>query len=377
MTSAEILAELRSTAPPAPDMLRDRVRTIVAAEGSKRRLRLRAPSLSFSFTPRHVSFAVVGAVLVAALGAAVVRGLTTGESQQAATPTGAEFHMQAIQTTADSAASGAAPALPRRLRRTPSAGGKTLAEKQAVQGAALAPSQLPPASLRLQDYDVELGVTVKNNAALSAATVAAMRWTRAHGGYVARVSSDVPKGGRGASELVLRVPVGQVQAAMQRFAALGTLASDHTSIQDLQGTVNTQTKRIIALNRRIAAILTALGTTQTVENEARLQAELAARKQELAALTAAKRATIVQGRLAHIYLELTTKAAKKHVVAPPHKAGPIERRLDAAGDMLARELAVLLYALVVVAPFALVAAMWLVAMRAFRRRGDRRLLART
>lgn len=94
-------------------------------------------------------------------------------------------------------------------------------------------------------------------------------------------------------------------------------------------------------------------------------------------MTTAKRATVVQGRLAHVYLTLTSKAAKKHVVAPPHKPGRIERRLDAAGDMLARELAVLVYALVVVAPFALLAAAWLVGTRTMRRRTDRRLLARS
>jgi len=45
--------------------------------------------------------------------------------------------------------------------------------------------------------------------------------------------------------------------------------------------------------------------------------------------------------------------------------------------MLARELAVLVYALVVVAPFALLAAAWLVGTRTMRRRTDRRLLARS
>jgi hypothetical protein len=222
---------------------------------------------------------------------------------------------------------------------------------------------------------VRLGVRVKD---LSKATTAAMRWTRAHGGYVASVSYDTPKpGARGEAELILRVPVSQVQQAMTRFAGLGTLTSQHTSIQDLQGTVNAQTKRIITLNRRIAAILKALEQTQTVETTARLQAELAARRQELAGVKAAKRATVVKGRLSRIYLTLTTKAAKKHVVAPPSKPGRIERRLDAAGDVLARELAILLYALVVVAPFVLIGAAWLVGMRAVKRRADRRLLAQS
>ena len=52
-------------------------------------------------------------------------------------PTGAEFHMQPLKTTADSAAGGAAT---NGLLRAPSAGGRARAEKQAVQGAALAPT---------------------------------------------------------------------------------------------------------------------------------------------------------------------------------------------------------------------------------------------
>jgi Domain of unknown function (DUF4349) len=203
-----------------------------------------------------------------------------------------------------------------------------------------------------------------------------MRWARTHGGYVASVSYDTPKrGASGDSYLVLRVPVAQVQQAVRRFGALGTLTSQHMSMQDLQSTVNSQTKRIIALNRRIAAILQALEHTQTVDTTARLQAELAARRQELAGVTAAKRATVVRGRLSRIDLTLTTRAAKRHVVAPPAKPGRIERRLDAAGTVLAQELAYLLYALVVLAPFALLAAAAVAATRTLRRRADRRVLA--
>jgi hypothetical protein len=276
------------------------------------------------------------------------------------------------------------------ITRQPSAGGDAFTVKIPAQSFAtgktttrealkpFTPSALPPAGLRLQDYDVQLGVRVADAAALSKATVAAMRWTREHGGYVARVSYDTPKtGARGNSELVLRVPVGQVQAAMQRFSALGALTSQHVAIQDLQGTVNAQTKRIITLNRSIAAILRQLQFTQTVDKTAQLQAQLAAARQELAATTRAKRATVVQGRLAHVYLTLSTKAAKRHVVAPPHRPGRIQRGLDDAGTLLAKEVAVLLYGLVVVAPFLLIAAALLLAARAQRRRTDRRLLARS
>jgi len=205
-----------------------------------------------------------------------------------------------------------------------------------------------------------------------------MRWTRANGGFVARVSYDTPNRHPG----LLRAPAARagrpVQAALQRFSSLGTLTSQHVSIQDLQGTVNSQTKRIITLNRRIGAILTTLQTTQTVDKTARLQAELAARRQELAALTVAKAATVRQGRLAHIYLELRSQA-KKHVVVPvkPHKPGAIGGKLHSAGHVLAQELAFVLAALVILAPFILLGALGFAGARALRRRKRPRLLDAT
>jgi hypothetical protein len=394
MTSAEIIAELRASAPAAPDHLRDRVRTTVAMEGVKR---------NRGFTPRRVSLVFAGGLVAAALGAALVHGIATGNG------TGSKKAVWAAQTTsvgqgaalkqlrapankpvlkatagADAAqshvyglqrnvgAAALAPSLPQS-----SAAGTTTATQQ-FRAAIEAPATLPPADLRLQNYEVSLGVGVKDPAALSKATVRAMKLTRGYGGYVARVSYATPSVKHGESILLLRIPVAKVQDALQQFSALGTLTSQHVSIQDLQGTVNAQTKRIIQLNRRIGAIEKALeSTTLTVDEQARLQGELTARKQELAAVAGAKRTTTTEGRLAHVYLTLHTqqaKAKKKHHVVPV-KPGRIERKLDAAGSVLAQELAVLLYVLVILAPFLLLGAAAAFTARALRRRSDRRLLA--
>ena len=96
---------------------------------------------------------------------------------------------------------------------------------------------------------------VKDGDALSKATVEAMRWTRSVGGYVAQVSYGTAGAKTGESHLILRVPVGKVQDAIQKLSGLGTLQSQNVSVTDLQDQVNAQTKRIIVLSRRIQAIV--------------------------------------------------------------------------------------------------------------------------
>jgi uncharacterized protein DUF4349 len=353
MTSAEIIAELRASAPAAPDPLRDRVRTIVAADSAPRRR---------AFTRRRASFALVGGLAAAAVGAALVHGLASGGGGRGTEASQSFRSLKKAATATVAGSNHGARAHPSPL------------PPNASTATGLRPSQLPPAGLRLQDYQVSLGVRVENSEALSRATVQAMRWTRGHGGYVARVSYTTPGGRKGEADLVLRVPVTEVQDALQEFSSLGTLTSQHVSIQDLQGTVNAQTRRIIQLDRRIGAVSRALEGPLTVEQQARLQTELTARRQELAALTAAKQATVKQGRLARVYLSLDA-AAKKKTVVPPARPGDIRRKLDDAGRVLAVELAVVLYGLVVLAPFAVLAAAAVLAARGLRRRSERRLLA--
>ena len=72
--------------------------------------------------------------------------------------------------------------------------------------------------------------------------------------------------------------------------------------------------------------------------------------------------------MAHVALQIGTK---KSIVAPPHKQGRIGRMLHSAVGFLALEGIIVLYALIVASPFALVAFLiWL-----WRRRSVDRLLA--
>jgi hypothetical protein len=198
-----------------------------------------------------------------------------------------------------------------------------------------------------------------------------MRVTRSLGGYVASASFDVP-GRQGTSTLVLRIPIDRAQRALAAFAGYGTLLAQKISVQDLQQRANAQSSRIAALKRAITALETQLqGTISQAERE-RLEHLLSIEKGRLAAQQKSLGATVRRAELARIGLTLVTPAPKASA-AP----GRFDRTLDDAGSVLARELEILLYALVVVGPLLALGGIAIAGGRAQRRRSDRRLLERT
>jgi len=230
---------------------------------------------------------------------------------------------------------------------------------------------LQPARGRLQQYDAALTLRVRNSDQLSARTQQAMRLTRALGGYVASASFDVP-GRQGTSTLVLRIPIDRVQRALAAFAGYGTLLSQKISVQDLQQRADAQSSRIAALRRGVAALETRLQGSVTSAERVQLERRLAIEKSRLAAQQKTLRATVRRAELARVGLTLVTPAPKASA-AP----GRFDRTLDDAGSVLARELEILLYALVVVGPLLVLGGIAIAVGRAQRRRSDRRLLERT
>ena len=85
-----------------------------------------------------------------------------------------------------------------------------------------------------------------------------------------------------------------------------------------------------------------------------------------------REATLKRGHLARLSITLVTAKPK-----PAAASSRIDRTLDDAGSVLARELQILLYALIVVGPLLLSAGLALVAARTQRIRSDRRLLERS
>lgn len=341
----ELARELRASRPRPSAALRERIEAL-APPARGRTL----PGL------RRLVPAVALGLLVASMGLAAAIGLVhsgSGERQVGAVarPAGEPESLTnvfGVQSRADAS-------------RLPAPVAKAL-----TYGPALA-----PARGRLQQYDAALTLRVDGTDELSARTQQAMRLTRSLGGYVVSAAFDVP-GHRGASTLILRVPIGNVQKAIAELSAYGTLLAQKISVQDLQQQADRQAARIAALRGAIAAIEFRLGGPLSTDKRTRLERQLSFEEQRLATTLKRRQATLKRGHLARLSLTLVTAKVK-----PAAASSRIDRTLDDAGSVLARELQVLLYALIVAGPLLLLGGLALVAARTQRSRSDRRLLERS
>lgn len=323
--SDRIVKELRASRPVASGALRERV----AALGPEP-----APRWSFGWPSRRLVLGLAAAALLASLAAA---GLTRAPNK----PRTEGFQPSVSQHAASASA----------RVRIPQTELKAAKDNLPVFGAATVPSASPA---RLQRYQATLRLRVKDVESLSTATRRAMRLARALGGYVGEVQYSTQAGQRGGARVVLRIPVGSVQAALTTLTGLGTILQQQTGILDV-------TRRADRESRQIAKLQKQLGTASPQEAPAI--------RAHLRTLRAKHLRLLRSANLARIVLTLTTPASQ--AAAAPSR---FHRTLDDAGGVLLRELQFLLYALVVAGPLLLLGGAGLATARAARRRSDRRLL---
>jgi negative regulator of sigma E activity len=342
--TSPVVLELRAARPRAPEALRERVLARGALE-HKERFAFALPS---RFTLRRVALVAVPACLAVAVGTAVIHGaFNAGSSQQ----------RKAVPTTAEHT-----PPVPRHA----GAGERKLAPSQSLAR----PTSLPPSKTRLQDYRASLTLRVDGLDDLSSSTQKAIRITRGLGGYVVSARYGAEK--EGLSSLVVRVPIDHVQQAVARFSQLGKITAQDIHIRDLQARVNELGRRIDALRVRIAKIDDRLADPSLSSAErVRLELRRARLARTLHALTAQRAHTVRRAQFATVSLALTTHEA---AIVKPHHQGPLGRALDDAGTILAKEAAWGLYALIVVGPLLVLAALAVLLVRTGRRYADRRLL---
>jgi hypothetical protein len=323
---------LRAHAPGAPDSLRERV---LALEPVRR-----SPA-------RRFTLVAVGAAAIAAVGVALVHGFVSSGRQPVAQPSPGTVLSGTLETLQPKRS--AVPAAPHTFDQAASA------KAQVVTGSAG----------RLQHTDASLELRVRNDDDLAKATTRATHVATSLGGY----AQSVRYASHGSAVLDLRIPAENVQSAISRLSALGTLVSQKISTTDLQQRLKTQSSEIAQLRRRIAALQTALNDSSLPDAQrVLLQIKLAESKRALSQRLHARQGTVTAGTMAHVALQIGTK---KSIVAPPHKRGRIGRMLHSAVGFLALEGIIVLFALIVASPIALVAFLiWL-----WRRRSVDRLLA--
>lgn len=329
------LQELRDTAPPAPERLRDRVGALKAAQ-PRRSVRLR-PALAVA----------IALVLSVGLGAALIGGLTGSEQNETAARLA-----PATETLRESA----------KKLAVPTPGGQQRAQQDARKAPFELGVTLGPVS-RLQRQDVSMRLRVDD---LSRATQSAVRDTRRLGGYVASANYGTNEA-RGDSLLQLRVPVANTQKAIARFTGLGTILAQRISVVDLQAGVD-------RINRRLAAQLKVIETLEAKsELTATERARLETARRTVRQLTRGRTSLEREGAYAKFSLQLTTQKAAEKQEAP----GRFDGFWGDAKNILGKEAIAVLYALVIVGPFAILAALALFAERTRRRRADHRLLEET
>jgi Domain of unknown function (DUF4349) len=234
-------------------------------------------------------------------------------------------------------------------------------------------SIVPPSAGRHQDYEASMILRVQDLDALTEQTNEAMRVVRSYGGYVASVQQSTSAGQPGEADLVLRVPVGHVEAAMVQLSELGTVLARQVSIVDLEQALRQQRAHIVRLKVFIARATEQLKTDLPADVRLRLQLQLQQAREELARATSANKATLDEAAFSHVSLTLTTQKP----VTPAHKGGMgrFERAARDAGSFLAAAGAAALFLLIVLSPLIVLVVASLIGWRTYRRREERRLLA--
>jgi hypothetical protein len=261
----------------------------------------------------------------------------------------------------------------RAVRAEPAPRARTLqpfsADSKASGGGAAAGAALPATSGRAQLYEAELTLKIAD---LSAATKRALRLTRDFHGYVRSVEYGSGSE-RGTASLVLRVPVGSVQQAVVEYSALGRILDQHVSIRDVQPQLDRRFRQLQAQRDAIAKLQARLESPSLAAAErSALEDRLVAARRQLVVLQKQQAALRRQASYATVSLDLRSN---EQAVVVPHEPGRIGRALHRSGQILAEEGKVLVYVLVVGAPFFVLGAVAIGGLSVRRRRREERLLA--
>jgi hypothetical protein len=351
MSANELTVEalLRAHAPQAPESLRTRV--LASAPGGRASMPRRA-------------LLVVGATAVVAVGVSVVHGIVgSGSHPPLASPT--VTWGSAVGAGSNTGGRGApVAAQPLAPHGREKQLGRIAAPPLSAQAHGAFSATVAAPSGRLQHTDASLELKVGGNDALASATTRATRIAASLGGY----AQSVHYASSGTSIIDLRIPAENVQTAIARLTALGTLVSQRISITDLQHRLQTQSDEITQLRQRIAALEAALKNPSLPDAQrVLLQIRLAESKRALSQRLHARTGTISAGTMAHVAVQIGTKKS----IVPVHHRGRLGRIVHSAVGFLALEAIIVLFALIVASPIALVAGLvwW------WRRRSVDRLLA--
>jgi hypothetical protein len=325
MSRPDLLNDLRTARPTAPEELRERVRAIAAGETRPRR----RPSWKLGVVVAFAAGLAVAAAIVA----------TRGGGNESARPT-------ADQTLSAEAAPTLGSPAPQAKAR------------DSVHGSAIP----APSTSRAQRYRASLELRVANADEVASASRQAQAIARSLGGYVQSANVDA-RGKSGYASLRLRVPRARVQDAVARLSQLGTIVAEAVSVEDLQAQVNAGDRLVERLQAR-------LRTLRAQEQTPAVKAQIAAVTRRIQQLQRTRAATLREAHYAAVDLQVTTRQAAS-VPPKPGDPGPLHG-LGVAFKWMGIGA---LYAIALGAPFVLLGVLLWLAARSVRRRREATLLA--
>jgi hypothetical protein len=334
MSQRDLVAELRAARITAPVEVRERIRAIAATDTTSREPR---------FTWRRAL--VVALPVAAAVAAAIV--FTRPANHPTAVPV--------ERAIADQAA-----------KLAPQAHGSAAHTFSTQSGTAATPGiaiPVPPSRTRVQRYGATLALRVPTPDGVSAGVQRALRITTALGGHPTSVHAT-SKGRTAHAELVLRIPRRNVQRAISRLSQLGTITGEQVDVQDLQTGLDTTSRTIARIQKKLSDLRAQTQTPEVVQQIAALTAQVAG-------LQRAQANTIRAASFATVQLSLATppvKAAVHHTHRGPfHWLGQALLWLGIGA----------VYLLVLAIPVALLGFLVFLGVRTVRRRREDALLSRT
>ena len=320
MSQRDVVAELRNARIEAPPELRARVRLVAAAaEPPRRRITWRRAL-------------VVALPVAAAVAAAAVFATRPTHEQAAVRP-------QIVEHGSVSAGSSSTASV--HARATP------------------APLAVPSPADRAQNVDETLALQVDTPKVVSDGVKSALRITASLGGYPKSVHAST-HGSSASASLVLKIPRANVQAAVTRLSALGTIVAEHVDVTDAQAGLNATDRTIARLQRQLKV----LRAQQPPPTAQILQLE-----QRIVRLQRAEAAA----RLRAHYATVSLRFATPPVAVATHEHGPLH------GVVVALKWLGIgaVYALAIGGPIVLLALLVWSAVRFFRRRREDALLSRS
>jgi hypothetical protein len=219
-----------------------------------------------------------------------------------------------------------------------------------------------PDANRVQRVTATLQLRVPNTQAVSDNTKQAVAIARSLGGYPKTLNVDA-EGRTGYASIVLRIPKQNVQRAVTRLSALGTIVGENVSIQDIQAQVDATARKIARLQTRLAYWHGQPQTTDAEKHTAALTAQIAK-------LRRGRASTIHAASYATVSVQMTTRpaaAAVHHGHGPLHGLAVAFRWIGIGA----------VYVLALGAPLLILFGLGWLAARALRRHRENELLNRS